>query len=57
MQEHRSTIIFVNNRRGAERLAVRLNDLAAEESERANGNGSPAVGEAAPEGGAADLPQ
>ena len=52
MQEHRSTIIFVNNRRGAERLAVRLNDLAAEESERANGNGAPAAGEAAPEGGA-----
>ena len=53
VQEHRSTIIFVNNRRGAERLAVRLNDLAAEESERANGNGgAPAVGDAAPEGGA-----
>jgi ATP-dependent helicase Lhr and Lhr-like helicase len=53
VQEHRSTIIFVNNRRGAERLAVRLNDLAAEESERANGNGAaPAAGEAAPEGGA-----
>ncbi len=32
VREHRSTIIFVNNRRGAERLAVRLNDLAAEES-------------------------
>ena len=32
VQEHRSTIIFVNNRRGAERLAVRLNDLAAEEN-------------------------
>src|SRR5215208_5001557 len=31
IREHRSTIIFVNNRRGAERLAVRLNDLAAEE--------------------------
>ncbi len=27
VQEHRSTIIFVNNRRGAERLAVRLNEL------------------------------
>ena len=31
MQEHRSTIIFVNNRRGAERLAVRLNELAGED--------------------------
>ncbi|HET9949853.1 MAG TPA: DEAD/DEAH box helicase, partial [Longimicrobiales bacterium] len=28
VQSHRSTIIFVNNRRGAERLAVRLNELA-----------------------------
>src|SRR3954453_1804303 len=28
VREHRSTIIFVNNRRGAERLALRLNDLA-----------------------------
>jgi ATP-dependent Lhr-like helicase len=31
VKEHRSTIIFVNNRRGAERLAVRLNELAATE--------------------------
>ena len=31
VQEHRSTIVFVNSRRGAERLAVRLNELAAEE--------------------------
>jgi ATP-dependent Lhr-like helicase len=31
VREHRSTIIFVNSRRGAERLAVRLNELAAEE--------------------------
>ena len=31
MRSHRSTIIFVNSRRGAERLAVRLNELAAEE--------------------------
>ena len=44
VQEHRSTIIFVNNRRGAERLAVRLNDLAAEQAERANG-GAPEGGE------------
>ena len=28
VEEHRSTIVFVNNRRGAERLALRLNDLA-----------------------------
>src|SRR5437762_4097763 len=31
--EHRSTIVFVNNRRLAERLALRLNELANEESE------------------------
>jgi len=28
INEHRSTILFVNNRRAAERLAIRLNDLA-----------------------------
>jgi ATP-dependent helicase Lhr and Lhr-like helicase len=32
VKEHRSTIIFVNARRAAERLAKRLNELAAEES-------------------------
>jgi ATP-dependent helicase Lhr and Lhr-like helicase len=30
IRRHRSTIVFVNNRRGAERLAVRLNELANE---------------------------
>ena len=30
VRAHRSTIIFVNSRRGAERLAARLNELAAE---------------------------
>ena len=35
VREHRSTIIFVNNRRGAERLAVRLNELAGEDGEPA----------------------
>jgi len=29
VREHRSTIVFVNNRRSAERLALRLNELAA----------------------------
>ena len=33
IREHHSTIVFVNSRRGAERLAVRLNDLAAEQSD------------------------
>jgi ATP-dependent helicase Lhr and Lhr-like helicase len=31
VKQHRSTIIFVNSRRGAERLAVRLNELAADQ--------------------------
>jgi ATP-dependent helicase Lhr and Lhr-like helicase len=33
VRQHRSTIIFVNNRRGAERLAVRLNELASEDTD------------------------
>ena len=32
VKQHRSTIVFVNSRRGAERLAVRLNELAAEQN-------------------------
>src|SRR5437763_5377509 len=36
VQEHRSTILFVNNRRLAERLALRLNELAGEELARAH---------------------
>ena len=36
VREHRSTIIFVNNRRGAERLAARLNELAEEDIARAH---------------------
>jgi ATP-dependent Lhr-like helicase len=35
IRRHRSTIVFVNNRRGAERLAVRLNELAGEDGEPA----------------------
>jgi ATP-dependent helicase Lhr and Lhr-like helicase len=35
VQQHKSTIVFVNNRRGAERLAMRLNELAGEEDEPA----------------------
>jgi ATP-dependent Lhr-like helicase len=36
VEEHRSTIVFVNNRRLAERLALRLNDLAEREIARAH---------------------
>ena len=39
VEEHRSTIVFVNNRRLAERLALRLNELAVERW----GAGGPAV--------------
>jgi ATP-dependent helicase Lhr and Lhr-like helicase len=35
IQEHRSTIVFVNNRRSAERLALRLNELAGEDGKPA----------------------
>jgi ATP-dependent Lhr-like helicase len=36
VQSHRSTIVFVNNRRLAERLALRLNELADREIARAH---------------------
>jgi ATP-dependent helicase Lhr and Lhr-like helicase len=36
VQKHRSTIVFVNNRRLAERLALRLNELAEKEIARAH---------------------
>src|SRR3954451_24981067 len=36
VEEHRSTIVFVNNRRLAERLAFRLNELAEREIARAH---------------------
>ena len=36
IEEHHSTILFVNSRRAAERLALRLNDLAEKEIARAH---------------------
>ncbi len=54
VQEHTSTMIFVNNRRAAERLAKRLNELANGEGEHElpatehaghNGNAPPAGGD------------
>src|SRR3712207_4897857 len=36
VEQHRSTLVFVNNRRGAERLALRLNELAEAEIARAH---------------------
>jgi ATP-dependent Lhr-like helicase len=47
IRAHRSTIVFVNSRRSAERLALRLNELAAAEEEKAaaldGGTGQPAA--------------
>ncbi|MGA9874470.1 MAG: DEAD/DEAH box helicase, partial [Solirubrobacteraceae bacterium] len=53
VREHRSTIVFVNNRRSAERVALRLNELAAGESDGAQAEQSLGDGldGAAPEGG------
>ncbi|HEX8646528.1 MAG TPA: DEAD/DEAH box helicase [Thermoleophilaceae bacterium] len=45
VQSHRSTIVFVNNRRASERLAMRLNELAAEREAEARGE---PVGEGGP---------
>ncbi|MFZ1925653.1 MAG: DEAD/DEAH box helicase, partial [Solirubrobacteraceae bacterium] len=58
VREHRSTIVFVNNRRSAERVALRLNELAATEtddtdSSKGAGNG---LDGAAPGGGLMGVP-
>jgi len=51
VREHNSTIVFVNNRRSAERVALRLNELAAREDAEtdnardASGDGTGAGGE------------
>jgi ATP-dependent Lhr-like helicase len=45
VREHNSTIVFVNNRRSAERVALRLNELAARED---NAVHSPPAGHAQP---------
>ncbi|HEX8074887.1 MAG TPA: DEAD/DEAH box helicase, partial [Thermoleophilaceae bacterium] len=47
IESHRSTIVFVNNRRGSERLAMRLNELAAER--KAEASGQPVDGSGPPE--------
>jgi ATP-dependent Lhr-like helicase len=43
VREHRSTIVFVNNRRMAERLALRLNEMAADEAAEAQAQRDPAA--------------
>ena len=40
VREHRSTLVFVNNRRAAERIALRLNDLARQGGGGARGRGA-----------------
>ncbi|MGO9760772.1 MAG: DEAD/DEAH box helicase, partial [Solirubrobacteraceae bacterium] len=42
VREHTSTIIFVNNRRSAERVALRLNELAAQEHDAPREDGAAA---------------
>jgi ATP-dependent Lhr-like helicase len=46
IQEHRSTILFVNNRRSAERIALRLNELASDERAEAAGDAETDGGQA-----------
>ena len=46
IEQHRSTIVFVNNRRGAERLALRLNELAAERAALPDGAPAPEIARA-----------
>ncbi|ANY08405.1 ATP-dependent helicase [Pseudonocardia sp. HH130630-07] len=52
VREHRSTIVFTNSRRLAERLTSRLNELAAEQAEQA----AEAAGEAG-DGGPGEPPE
>jgi ATP-dependent Lhr-like helicase len=46
VREHNSTIVFVNNRRSAERVALRLNELAAREVGGEEKGGEGVIGEA-----------
>ncbi len=53
VRAHRSTLVFVNDRRAAERIALRLNDLAAREGEGGSAGewgGAPAGPTAGPAG-------
>jgi ATP-dependent helicase Lhr and Lhr-like helicase len=46
VREHRSTIVFVNNRRLAERLALRLNELSAADAEGGAAQGTAEIARA-----------
>jgi len=48
VEQHRSTIVFVNNRRLAERLALRLNELASDRRADEAGTSSDAASQATP---------
>jgi ATP-dependent helicase Lhr and Lhr-like helicase len=48
IREHRSTIVFVNNRRSAERLALRLNELAVEDEKNGRLGGARAAVDESP---------
>jgi ATP-dependent Lhr-like helicase len=50
IEAHRSTIVFTNSRRGAERLCARLNELVAERAEAGPGPGGAGPGGAGPGG-------
>ncbi len=52
VRAHRSTLVFVNNRRAAERIALRLNDLAAREPGEGGGEGGGPGGTPGPPPGA-----
>ena len=52
VRAHRSTIIFVNNRRSAERVALRLNELASAQGEGEEDEGAACAGADGVRGGA-----
>ena len=56
VKAHTSTIVFVNNRRSAERLAQRLNELDSDRAEEAAGESEGAAGEAEGPAGDSDGP-
>jgi ATP-dependent helicase Lhr and Lhr-like helicase len=48
VRAHTSTIVFVNNRRSAERVALRLNELASQQDAAVRGDGADEQGPAEP---------
>ncbi len=55
IEQHRSTIVFANSRRLAERLCARLNELAAERAELRAGTAPASTGPAGPAGPPAQI--